>query len=186
VTDGIVSLNGRTVSEGNGVVVPGTIRTSVPVNPGNGGGALVDLQGEVIGIPTLAARGAQGGAAAGVGFAIPSNIVKLIAGQLAATGAVTNTGRAALGVRGATALTGTGTASGVVIVELTPGGAVAAAACTPGDVNTAVNGHPVPTLAALLDTVAGMKVGDTVVVTVTCAGQSSSLPVTLQPQRTAP
>jgi S1-C subfamily serine protease len=55
VTDGIVSSTGRTVGEGNGVVISSAIQTSAPINPGNPGGALVDLTGEVIGIPTLAA-----------------------------------------------------------------------------------------------------------------------------------
>ena len=53
VSQGIVSFNGRTVPEGVGVIVRSTIQTSAAINPGNSGGALVDLAGEVIGIPTL-------------------------------------------------------------------------------------------------------------------------------------
>ena len=101
VTEGIVNFNGRTVAEGNGVILPATIQTSAPINSGNSGGALVDLDGHVIGIPTLAAGDTQtGGAVAGIGFAIPStNTVTPIAGQLAAaTGKVINTGRAGLGI----------------------------------------------------------------------------------------
>ncbi len=45
VTEGIVSFNGRNVSEGGGVVLPSTIQTSAAINPGNSGGALVDLRG---------------------------------------------------------------------------------------------------------------------------------------------
>src|SRR5579859_2313190 len=99
VTEGIVSFNGRTVAEGNGVVLPDTVQTSAAINPGNSGGALVDLDANLIGIPTLAATDPQlgSGAAAGIGFAIPANTVKLIAGQLIAQGKVTNSGRAALG-----------------------------------------------------------------------------------------
>jgi S1-C subfamily serine protease len=69
-------------------VLPSTIQTSAAINPGNRGGALVDLNGQVIGIPTLAAVDPQlgGSAAPGIGFAIPSSMVKLIADQLIATG----------------------------------------------------------------------------------------------------
>jgi putative serine protease PepD len=75
VTDGIVSALGRTVGEPNGVVLPDVIQASAPINPGNSGGALVDLQGQVVGIPILAATDPElgGGAAPGIGFAIPSS-----------------------------------------------------------------------------------------------------------------
>ena len=105
VTDGIVSATGRTVSEGQGssAVLISAIQTSAAINPGNSGGALVDLAGQVIGIPTLAASDPQlGGAAAGIGFAIPSNTVTSIAGQLIASGKVSNSGRASLGISGQT------------------------------------------------------------------------------------
>src|SRR6266581_783794 len=55
VTEGIVSAFRQGVSEGNGVALPSMIQTSAAINPGNSGGALADLQGRVIGIPTLAA-----------------------------------------------------------------------------------------------------------------------------------
>jgi putative serine protease PepD len=57
VTVGIVSAVDRTVSEDSSVVLPDTIQTSAEINPGNSGGALVDLAGQVIGIPTLGANG---------------------------------------------------------------------------------------------------------------------------------
>jgi S1-C subfamily serine protease len=160
VTDGIVSFNGRTVSEGDGVVLPSTIQTSAPINPGNSGGALVDLDGEVIGIPTLAATDAQlGGAAAGIGFAIPSNTVKRIADQLITHGSVTNSGRAALGISATTATTVLGEPVGVLIRRVDPGGPADAAGLRAGDIITAVDGHPIPDLAALQETVAGLQPG---------------------------
>jgi S1-C subfamily serine protease len=90
VTQGIVSSLGRTVPEGNGAVISSAIQTSAPINPGNSGGALVDLDAQVIGIPTLAALDPElgGSAAPGIGFAIPSNTIKRIAGQLIKTGRV--------------------------------------------------------------------------------------------------
>jgi S1-C subfamily serine protease len=89
-----------------GATLPDVIQTSAAVNPGNSGGALVDLAGDVIGVPTLAALEPQtgnpgGSAAPGIGFAIPSNIVTDIAGQLIAhDGHVVNSHRAELGVGG--------------------------------------------------------------------------------------
>jgi S1-C subfamily serine protease len=89
VTQGIVSSTGRTVPEGGGVALPAVIQTSAPINPGNSGGALVDAKGAVIGVPTLAATDPElGGAADGIGFAIPSNTVRSIAGQLVDHGRV--------------------------------------------------------------------------------------------------
>jgi S1-C subfamily serine protease len=87
VTQGVVSSLDRKVSEENGVTLSSTIQTSAEINPGNSGGALVDLSGRVIGIPTLAATDPQlgGGAAPGIGFAIPSNTVDKIAGGLIAS-----------------------------------------------------------------------------------------------------
>jgi S1-C subfamily serine protease len=76
-TTGIVSaLNrtGRVITNGQLVTLQGLIQTSAPINPGNSGGALVNLKGELIGIPTLGAVDPTSGAAAnGIGFAITSN-----------------------------------------------------------------------------------------------------------------
>ena len=69
-----------------------------PVPPWRGG-TLIDLRAQVIGIPTLAAENSQaGGAAIGIGFAIPSNTVTDIAGQIVRYGHVVNSHRAAIGV----------------------------------------------------------------------------------------
>jgi S1-C subfamily serine protease len=93
VTQGIVSALGRNIPESATVTLPNVIQTSAEINPGNSGGALINLAGEVVGIPTLAALDPQlgGGAAAGIGFAIPSNDVVDVAGQLIANGRVTTT-----------------------------------------------------------------------------------------------
>ncbi len=93
VTEGIVSAVGRTVSEPATRAAPGatlsdTIQTSAAINPGNSGGALATLDGEVVGIPTLAAASQAGAAATGIGFAISSNIAVSIATQLVSTGRV--------------------------------------------------------------------------------------------------
>jgi S1-C subfamily serine protease len=84
VTEGIVSAVKRSVPEGNGATLSSAIQTSAAINPGNSGGALVNLSGEVIGIPTLAALDPQMGAsqAPGIGFAIDSNTVRRVARDL--------------------------------------------------------------------------------------------------------
>ena len=93
VTEGIVSALGRQASESKTVTLPDVIQTSAEINPGNSGGALVDLAGNVVGIPTLTALDPEfsNTPAAGIGFAIPSNTVVDVAGQLIAKGRVTST-----------------------------------------------------------------------------------------------
>jgi putative serine protease PepD len=159
VTQGIVSSLGRTVNEGNGVALASVIQTSAPINPGNSGGALADLQGRVVGIPTLAALDPQlgGGAAQGIGFAIPSDTVRKIADQLIATGHVAQSGRAALGVRVATLLDG-----GVLVAGVDAGGAAAKAGIKPGDRILAVNHKPVQSTDELAAALAALKPGQTV------------------------
>jgi len=160
VTEGIVSFTGRTVSEGEGVVLPSTIQTSAAVNPGNRGGALVDLSGEVMGIPTLAAGDPQmGGAAVGIGFAIPGNTVKRIADQLIQQGKVTNSGRAALGISAITATTLAGRPVGVLLRRVDPHGAADGAGLRPGDIVTAVDGQATTDLAALQELLAQRQPG---------------------------
>ena len=163
VTEGIVSALGRTVNEDNGVALPNVIQTSAPINPGNSGGALVDLQGQVIGIPTLAATDPQlgGGAAAGIGFAIPSNIVGDIAAQLISQGKVTNSHRAWLGVEVAATTTG-----GLLITKVATGGPAAKAGIRAGELVTAVQGTATPDPPTLADVLAGLQPGQTVQVEV--------------------
>jgi S1-C subfamily serine protease len=182
VTDGIVSAAGRTVSEGQGssAVLISAVQTSAAINPGNSGGALVDLAGQVIGIPTLAATSPQlGGAAAGIGFAIPSDTVTSIAGQLIATGKVTNSGRASLGITAQTVADASGQPAGVGIAGVTPGGAAAKAGIQAGDIITGLAGQPVPSVAALQSVLAAHKPGDQVQARVARDGTESTVQLTL-------
>jgi putative serine protease PepD len=167
VTEGIVSALGRTVNEDNGVALPNVIQTSAPINPGNSGGALVDLQGQVIGVPTLAATDPQlgGGAAAGIGFAIPSNTVRDIAGQLIGQGKVTNSHRAFLGVEVAAT-----TGGGLLITKVQPGGPAAEAGLRAGELMPTVDGTATPDPATLADVLAGLRPGQTVRVEVARPG----------------
>jgi putative serine protease PepD len=176
-TEGIVSALNRSEPEGNGVVLPSAIQTSAPINPGNSGGALVDIGGAVMGIPTLAASDPQlGGAAAGIGFAIPSNVVVNIAGQLVKTGKVTSSNRAYLGIE----IADTGQANGVAITKVLAGTAAARAGLRAGQLITAVNGVKTPTSTELGTALAGLKPGQTVTVKFTRQnGTSGTVQLTL-------
>jgi putative serine protease PepD len=177
VTDGIVSAIGRTVAEGQGVVLPNAIQTSAPINPGNSGGALVNLQGEVIGIPTLAAGNPQaGGAAAGIGFAIPSNLVRDITAQIVRYGRVVNSHRAALGVSLADNLV----RPGALIAAVKSGGPADKAGIVAGDSIEAVNGQAVTSGDDLATRLATLEPGQHARLTVSRQdGSRQSVTVTL-------
>ncbi len=82
-TKGIVSALNRSVAESTGTTVSNAIQTDAAVNPGNSGGALINLQGQLIGIPTLTAVNTESNTAAnGVSFAIPSNLVQTVVQQI--------------------------------------------------------------------------------------------------------
>ena len=167
VTEGIVSATGRTVSEENGVALPNTIQTSAAINPGNSGGALVDLSGNVVGIPTLAATDPQlGGAATGIGFAISSNMVTDIAHQLITSGKVTNSHRAYLGVTTVDALG----APGAVVHAVAAGGPAATAGIAAGDAITSIDGKATPDAATLAEVIAGLAPGQVAKVTIAAQG----------------
>ena len=179
VTEGIVSSTGRSVSESDKVLLPDTIQTSAAINPGNSGGALIDLSGQVVGIPTLATTQQSGSEAAGIGFAIPSNRVRLIAPQLIANGRVTSAGRAALGISGSTAEDVSGQAVGVYVEAVTPGGPAATAGIQVGDVITALAGHPTSSYADLQAVLATLRPGARASVTVVRAGATHQFSVVL-------
>ena len=174
-TEGVVSALGRDEPEGNGTTLQNAIQTSAAINPGNSGGALVNLNGQVIGIPTLAATDPQlGGAAAGIGFAIPSNDVKNYADQIIAHGKVVNTGRAFLGIEPGD------TGNGVYIGALTSGGPSAKAGLQVGDVITSIDGKPTPSTDDLGAVLAALKPGQTVTVKYTSQdGSAHTAKVTL-------
>ncbi|WP_434588678.1 S1C family serine protease [Streptomyces sp. A5-4] len=169
VTQGIVSAVGRTVSEsraggGTGATIGNMVQTSAAINPGNSGGALVNLSSEVIGIPTLAATDPQMGdsAAPGIGFAIPSSMVKTVADQIVKDGKVTDSGRAALGITARTVVDDRFEPTGVAVVAAQKDGAAAKAGLKAGDVITRVGDEDVTTITALAEALASEAPGDKV------------------------
>jgi putative serine protease PepD len=82
-TKGIVSALNRSVTESTGATISNAIQTDAAVNPGNSGGALINLQGQLVGIPTLTAVNTESNTVAnGVSFAIPSNLVQTVVQQI--------------------------------------------------------------------------------------------------------
>jgi putative serine protease PepD len=156
VTEGIVSaFRQGMVEEGGKVVLPSVIQTSAEINPGNSGGALVDITGRVIGIPTLAATDPElGGSAPGIGFAIPSNLVADIAGQIVAHGKVVDSHRAYLGIR-----VGDTNGNGVIVGAVTPGEAAAKAGIRAGDTIESVDHRPTRTTVVLAAVLAELQPG---------------------------
>ena len=134
----------------------------------------------MIGIPTLAATDPElGGTAPGIGFAIPSDTVTRIAGQLISTGKVTNSGRAALGIVAETVANGLGQPAGVGVVSVKAGGGAARAGIRAGDIIVAVAGRPTPSATQLTTVLAAHKPGDQVPVRVRHNGSTRTVQVTL-------
>jgi S1-C subfamily serine protease len=82
-TEGIVSALNRSITESSGVTISNAIQTDAALNPGNSGGVLINLQGQLIGIPFAGAQNSGTNTAAdGVNFAIPSNLVQTVVQQI--------------------------------------------------------------------------------------------------------
>jgi S1-C subfamily serine protease len=181
VTFGVVSRLNQTASEqpnGPAGTLTGLIQTSAPINPGNSGGALVNLKGQLIGIPTLAAINPENrGTQTSIGFAISSNRVQFVAKQLIEQGKVTSSGRGFIGIEAqdvdpaVAAQLGLSVQSGVLVRSFVNDAAGASPARQAGsqtnDVITKVNGTPVNNNSdlsgALQNQAPGAKVSLTVV-----------------------
>ncbi len=186
VTSGVVSALGRNVPVSAGVELIDAIQTDAAINPGNSGGALVDLEGELIGVPTITiVNPTFNSPASGIGFAVPSNRVKFIVPQLIATGHVTHTGRASLGV-GVVPVDASVAAQfdlsvdrGLLIASVTPNGPAATAGLKAGDVILQIDNAPINSVQSLGDVLLSKNPGDTVAVTINRGGQQMTVTVTL-------
>lgn len=181
VTSGIVSALGR--SGLNIENFENFIQTDAAINSGNSGGALVNLNGELIGINT-AILGPNGGNV-GIGFAIPSNMMKNLADQILEFGEVK---RGMLGVQGgeitselADAL-GYESSKGAFVSQVLPDSAADKAGLKAGDIIISVNGKKVETFAELRAKVATLGAGKTVTLGVIRDGKEKNYEVTLGEQ----
>lgn len=157
------------------------IQTDASINPGNSGGALLDSQGDLIGINVAIASSGESSGSIGVGFSIPANLVKRVSSSIVKTGSATH------GVLGAAIADATSDSSathtGAVIQSLTSGGAASSAGLRAGDIVTAVDGVSITgatDLQAQIRTLAG---GATASVTYIRDGGSKTATVTLGTQK---
>jgi len=180
VTVGVISALNRPIAGSEAGYTQPMIQTDAAINPGNSGGPLIDLAGNVIGINTLVAAPA-GVPAQGLGFAVPVNTARRIAGQLASQGRVTQTGLPYLGVRitDAGGRSTPGVDYGALIVQVEPNGPAAQAGLRAGDVVTAVDGHDVYSVDHLLQQLLQHKPGDRVTVQAVRSGQTITVTVAL-------
>jgi serine protease Do len=160
VTAGVVSAVGRTLPEESFVPF---IQTDVALNPGNSGGPLFNLRGEVVGVNSLIYT--ESGGYMGVSFSIPIDVAMEVVRQLRAHGKVT---RGRIGVRLQEVSAELGRAlklsqtSGALIVEVFKGGAAERAAIRPGDVVVSFDGNAVESDADLVRMTAAAEPGRTV------------------------
>ena len=161
VTSGIVSALGRSGINPEGY--EDFIQTDASINPGNSGGALVTLDGQLVGINTAILS--RTGGNIGIGFAIPSNMMKTVMNQLVKHGEVR---RGVLGVNIQTLtpdiaesmeLTNT---QGALVSQVVEGSAAEKAGLKAGDVVTAINGKPVKDAAGLRNAIGLLGIGDRV------------------------
>lgn len=171
VTSGIISALGRTVPEGQGSgVIIGAVQTDAAINPGNSGGALVNMRGQLIGIPTLVPLDPEFKTpASGVGFAIPSNRVKFLSTQLIEDGKVIHSGRPAIGATvtsvdaSVAAQDGLTVHQGVLVVQVSLAGPASLAGLKAGDVIVQVNNRTISNTADLTDALVSKNPCDKVV-----------------------
>ena len=197
VTTGIISALNRPVTTMNrddsddllgsqdsssGVVVTNAIQTSAAINPGNSGGALVNADGELVGInssiASLPSAGRSQSGNIGIGFAIPSNLAKSVADQIIQTGKVTH---AFLGisVRDAAAAKAGVKVQGAGVATVTPGSAAAKAGLRRGDVITRIDDTDIASGESLVGLIRSFKAGQKAKISYLRGAQEATVDVTM-------
>ncbi len=184
VTAGIISAKARNIGilrDRNNLQVESFIQTDAAVNPGNSGGALVNLKGELIGINSAIATST--GSYSGYSFAIPVSLVKKIMDDLLEFGQVQ---RGLLGVQ-ITDVTAElaedqnlDVVQGVFVSHVNRGSAASESGIEEGDVITAINEHPIGTVSELQEWVARNRPGQSVNVTYRRNGKDNRVSATLK------
>jgi len=181
LTTGVISALKRRLPTSGGRELSNVIQTDAAVNPGNSGGPLLDSSGRVIGVTTAILS--PSGTNAGIGFAIPVDVVNTVVPQLIRNGRVPTPG---IGIVSANEGVGARLGvEGIIVVRTVPGSPAAqaglqgvnAANGTVGDVIVAANGNPVRRLADLSDQLDRTGVGNSVELSVQRQGRTRTVQV---------
>lgn len=185
VTAGIISAKGRSIDllrrEDNQYAIENFIQTDAAINPGNSGGALVNTNGQLIGINTAIAS--QTGSYTGYGFAIPVNLVKKVMDDLLKFGKVQ---RGVLGVAIQEITSeiaekeGLKELKGVLVQDVTAEGSASKAGVKKGDVIEKVNGIEVNSVSGLQEEIGKHRPGEKINLTISRKGDLKELSVTLK------
>lgn len=171
VTTGIVSALNRTVTTqdsqtGETVTNNKLIQTDAAINPGNSGGALLNENGEVIGINSVKYSSTD---VEGIGYAIPMSVAKPIIESLIKDGKYTNENQAYLGIKGGDVspeMVAYGFPQGVYVSSVSAGSGAANAGLQEGDIITAVDSTKISSMTELQSALKSYKAGDKVTLTV--------------------
>ena len=188
-TTGIVSALNRPVTvtdDDNNAIVTNAVQIDAAINPGNSGGPTFNAAGQVIGInSSIASTASSSGTAGsiGIGFAIPSNLVKRVANEIIDNGSVKHV---ALGITiKSSSVEADGVTRGCAQVQaVTDGGPASKAGVKAGDSIVAFNGKAVNNNYSLLGYVRASAMGDKVKLTVVRGGNTMDLEVTLDQEET--
>ncbi len=180
LTTGVVSALDRRLPTETGREIRGVIQTDAAINPGNSGGPLLDSAGRLIGVNTAILSGS--GSSAGVGFAVPVDVVNRVVPQLIAGGRVARPG---IGIAAAPEEIALRAGfEGIVIIEVIPGSPADAAGLRgvdqygrAGDVITAIEGVPVHSIAEMAEILDEVGIGDVVTLTVERDGRTRMVEV---------
>jgi serine protease Do len=178
VTQGIISAKGRRTDIGDRTSFEDFLQTDAAINRGNSGGALINLNGELIGINSQILSSGMGGGSIGIGFSIPANMAKNVMEQLLKDGKVQ---RGMLGIniqsldKEMAESLGLKDTKGALVANVSKGSAAEKAGIKRDDVVTAINGEKVEDSNILRNKVAAAKPGSEVKITIIRDGKEQEI-----------
>jgi len=182
VTMGIISAKGRSTAGPGAGNFEDFLQTDAPINQGNSGGALINTNGELIGINSQIIGGGMSGGNIGIGFAIPSNMARSVLDQLVKNGKVRR-GQLGIGVQRVTSdvaeSLGLSDTKGVIVTSVRPGSGAEKAGLRRGDVITALNETPVTDTNAFRNQIANFGPGAEVTLTIIRDNREQKIRATL-------